>query len=117
MRILHDRHEYGTPTSTLKVLKYCQKGTIMNIWESMYIQAYGQQDLLAPEQSSADHNPLFTLTRILRHYDTAVDRAVVTLQPMTEYHNTANRHENGSCTIQGKSNLRHKIIHVKRIRV
>jgi hypothetical protein len=58
MHILHNRHEYGTPTSTLKLLNHCQKGTIMNIRESMYIQAYGQQDLLVPEQSSTDHNPL-----------------------------------------------------------
>jgi hypothetical protein len=46
----------------------------------MYIQAYDQQDLLISEQSSADHNPLFSLTRILRHTNTAV----VTLQTTTE---------------------------------
>ena len=78
MHILHNRHEYGTSASTLKLLKQCQKGTIMNIWESMYIQAYGQQGLLVPEQSSADQNPLFSLTRALRHTDTAKDRTAVT---------------------------------------
>jgi hypothetical protein len=50
MHILNNRHEYGTQISTLKLLKHCQKGSTMNIWESMYIQAYGHHGLLVAAQ-------------------------------------------------------------------
>jgi hypothetical protein len=83
MHILHNRHEYGTSASTLKLMKQCQKGTVMNIWESIYIQAYGQHNLLVSGQNSADHNPLFNLTPILRHTDTATVGTAVTHKPTT----------------------------------
>jgi hypothetical protein len=50
----------------------------------MYIQAYGQHNLLVPEQHIADHNPLFSLTHILRHTDTVTDGTAVTHEPTTE---------------------------------
>jgi hypothetical protein len=71
MHILHNRHEYGPAPSTLKLLKQCPKGNIMNIWEAMYIQAYNQHDLLVPEQNYTDHNPLFNLAHIPRYNNTA----------------------------------------------
>jgi hypothetical protein len=94
MHILRNRHEYGTSASTLKLLKQCQKGTVINIWESIYIQAYSQHNLLVPEQNSADHNPLFNLTRILRHTDTVTDGTAVTQVPSTEQHNTTFGYQN-----------------------
>jgi hypothetical protein len=33
--ILHNRHEYGTTTATLQLLKHCQKERRMDIWESL----------------------------------------------------------------------------------
>ena len=70
MHILHNRHEYGPAESTLKLLKRCPKDNIMNIWETMYIHAYNQHNLLVPEQNCTDHNPLFNLTLLIRHSDT-----------------------------------------------
>jgi hypothetical protein len=68
--ILNNRHEYGSQTSTLKLLKHCQKGSTMNIRESMYIQACGHHDLPVAEQNSTDHNLLFNLARVPCHTDT-----------------------------------------------
>jgi hypothetical protein len=70
MHILHNRHECVPASSTLKLLKQCPKGNIMNIWEAMYIQAYNQHDLLVPEQNCMDHNPLFSLAHMPRNNDT-----------------------------------------------
>jgi hypothetical protein len=64
MHILNNRHEWGTQAATLRLLKQCQKGSAMNIWESLYIQAYGHCNILVAEQNSADQNPLFNLARI-----------------------------------------------------
>jgi hypothetical protein len=54
----------------------------MNIWESMYIQAYGHHGLLIAEQNNADHNHLFNLARLPIHTDTVA----VTHKPTTENH-------------------------------
>jgi len=40
LHILNNRHEYGTPAETLELLKPCNKGTRMNCWETLYIQAF-----------------------------------------------------------------------------
>ena len=37
------------------------KGTRMNCWEAMFIQAYHQDNTLITEQQVTEHNPLFDL--------------------------------------------------------
>ena len=58
------RHEYGTEENTLNLLQTCQKGTSMDCWEALYIQALHQHKLLITEQQVNDTNPLFELTTI-----------------------------------------------------
>jgi len=49
---------------TFQLLKACQKGSRMNCWEALYIQAYHQQKVLIAEQQVSDNNPLFELANI-----------------------------------------------------
>ena len=58
--ILNNRHEYGNASNTIQLLKKRNKGTRMNCWEAMYIQAYHQEGTLLAEQVT-EHNPLFYL--------------------------------------------------------
>jgi hypothetical protein len=73
----------------LKLIKHCRKGSTTNIWESMFIQAYGHHNLLLAEQSSSDLNPLYNLARIAE----------------SQWHNTdtrkpaTNPHTTGSCKL------------------
>jgi hypothetical protein len=62
--ILENRHEYRTKENTLQLLKACQKGTRMNCWEALYIQAFHQQKILIAVQKVSDTNPLFELAQI-----------------------------------------------------
>jgi hypothetical protein len=48
--ILDNRHEYGTEENTLQLLQACQKGTHMDCWEALYIQALHQRRVLITEQ-------------------------------------------------------------------
>ena len=61
MHILNNRHEYGKPEHTLKLLQPCKKGKLMNYWEALYIQQLQQQQLLIEEQETNDVNPLYSL--------------------------------------------------------
>jgi hypothetical protein len=65
--ILDNRHEYGTE-DTLQLLQECQKGTRMDCWETLYIQALHQRKVLVTEQQVNDTNPLFELA-IITHTD------------------------------------------------
>ena len=60
LHILNTRHEFGHQ-ETIKLIKYCKKGKLMNTWESMYIQKYHGLGRLVAEQQRPDHNPLFDL--------------------------------------------------------
>ena len=60
LHILNTRHEFG-PQETIKLIKYCKKGKLMNTWESMFIQKYHWLGRLVAEQQKPDHNPLFDL--------------------------------------------------------
>jgi len=42
MRILHNRHEYGSIHNTVELLKTCEKGQRNNCWEPFYIQKFQQ---------------------------------------------------------------------------
>jgi len=59
----YERHEYGTVTDTLQLLKTCQKGTHMNCWEALNIQVFHQHKVLITEQQVSDTNPLYELAR------------------------------------------------------
>jgi hypothetical protein len=58
---LNNRHEYGTAKETLELLKPCNKGTKMNCWEALYMQAHYQRNVLIEEQKVIDINPLYEL--------------------------------------------------------
>ena len=62
--MLDNRHEYGTEENTLQLLQACQKGTRLDCWEALYIQALLQQKELITEQQVNDTNPLFELAKI-----------------------------------------------------
>ena len=55
--ILEIMHEYGTKENTLQLLKACQKGTSLDCWKALYIQAFHQQKVLITEQRVNDTNP------------------------------------------------------------
>jgi hypothetical protein len=67
-RILDNRHEYGTVQDTLQLLQACQKGTRMDCWEALYMQALHQQKVLINEQQVNNTNPLFQMA-IIPHTD------------------------------------------------
>jgi hypothetical protein len=62
LNILNNRHEYGTPTETLELLKPFNKDTRINRCETLYIQAFHQRNTLINEQQVSDINPLYELT-------------------------------------------------------
>jgi hypothetical protein len=66
--ILDNRHEYGKAEDTLQLLQACQKGSRMDCWETLYIQALHQQKILINEQQIDDTNPFFQLA-IITHTD------------------------------------------------
>ena len=55
--ILNNRHDYDKPELTVQLLQICEKGNIMNCWESLHIQLL-QQQLLIDEQRVNDLNSL-----------------------------------------------------------
>jgi hypothetical protein len=59
--ILHNIHEYGTPTETMTLLKPIRYTTMLIPYEQLLIQAFNQNGNLVPEQQSNEPNPLFQL--------------------------------------------------------
>jgi hypothetical protein len=47
---LDNRHEYGTAEGTLGLLTPFSKGTRMNWWEALYMQAFHQHNTLIKEE-------------------------------------------------------------------
>ena len=69
LHILNDRHDYGTAEATLELLKPCSKGTSMNCWEALYMQAFHQRNILIEEQQVSDINSLYEMAHTSRgHY-------------------------------------------------
>ena len=66
LHILNNRHEYGTSEETLELLKPCNKGTRINCWEALYMQALHQHNILIEEQQVNDRNPLYELAHTSR---------------------------------------------------
>ena len=60
--ILQNRHEFGPAETTLRHLKQCNKGGLMNCWEYKYIQQFQRAGRLITEQQTYDFNPLLTIT-------------------------------------------------------
>ena len=58
LHILNNGHEYRIPEHTVQLLKTCNKGKLMNSWESFYMQVLQQQNLLIDEQKTNEPNPL-----------------------------------------------------------
>jgi hypothetical protein len=61
LHILNNKHEYGTAAETLELLKPYHKGTRINCWVTIYMQAFRQHKLLITEQQISDINPLYEL--------------------------------------------------------
>jgi hypothetical protein len=59
--ILHNIHEYRTPTETMTLLKPIRDTTMLIPYEQLFIQAFHQNGKLVPEQQSNEPNPLFQL--------------------------------------------------------
>jgi hypothetical protein len=69
--ILQNGHEYGTADDTLQLLTACEKGSRMNCWKALFIQAFHQQEVLITEQQFNDTNPLFELANITNTHEHA----------------------------------------------
>ena len=52
MHIINNQQEYGKPEHTLQLLQPCQKGKVMNYWESLYIQSLPQHLLIAEQRTN-----------------------------------------------------------------
>ena len=59
--ILDYRHEFGPAEETLKLLKPCSKGEIMNCWETLYKQLHRKLNILISEQQVTEFNALYGL--------------------------------------------------------
>jgi len=58
LKILNNKHDFGTAEETLKLLKSYHKGTRMNCWETFYMQLLHQHRTLINEQQVSDIIPL-----------------------------------------------------------
>jgi hypothetical protein len=61
LHTLNQQHEYGCLNETLQLLKTCNKGNLMNLWEIFYIQQLSQMGKLVPEQQPQEPNSLYAL--------------------------------------------------------
>jgi len=63
LHILNNRHEYGTAEETMELLKPCNKGTKLNCWKALYMQAFHRRNILIEEQKVNDVNLLYELAQ------------------------------------------------------
>jgi hypothetical protein len=54
---------------TIELLKPCNNGVKMNIWESFFIHTLQKQNLLIEEQKVSDPGPLYELTQGIALYN------------------------------------------------
>ena len=80
MHVLNNKHYYGNPEHTLQLLQACEKGKIINCWESLHIQIRQQQQLLIDEQRTYDFNSLYSLANKTHHTTQFHNRSVGTEQ-------------------------------------
>jgi hypothetical protein len=70
LHILNNRHKYSSLEHTMQLLRACNKGKLMNCWESFYMQKLQQLDLLIDEQKTYEPNPLYALGDVTKQIDT-----------------------------------------------
>jgi hypothetical protein len=68
--ILNNRKEYGNPEQTLQLLQSCNKGNLINCWETFHMQQLQHLSLLIGEQQPHEMNPLYALDNITGQTDT-----------------------------------------------
>jgi hypothetical protein len=61
LHILNQQHEYGCLNETLQFLKTCNKGNLMNQWETFYIQQLSHMGKLVSEQQPLEPNLQYAL--------------------------------------------------------
>jgi len=66
LHILNNKHDHGTVEESLEPLKPCYKGTLMNRWETLYMQILHQNNMLINEQQDNDTNPFYELADTTR---------------------------------------------------
>ena len=75
LHILNNKHDFG-PQTTIKLIKRCTKGKLMNTWEAMLIQKYHGIGRLITEQQKPDHNPLYDLVSLTDISETSEQQQV-----------------------------------------
>jgi hypothetical protein len=65
--ISNNRHDYDKPELTLQSLQICEKGYIMDCWESQHIQLLKQQKLLIDAQRVNDLKPVYSVAHTTHH--------------------------------------------------
>ena len=70
LHIFNNRQEYGSPKHTMQLLQTCDKGKMMNCWESFYMQTPQQQDLLINEQKTYRLNLPYALGDVTKLLNT-----------------------------------------------
>jgi hypothetical protein len=61
LHILNCKHEYGTISDTMSLLKQTDKPSPLLLYEQMYIQLFYHNNQLIPEQHPNEQNPMFQL--------------------------------------------------------
>ena len=84
--ILHNRHEYGTLTETMTLLKPLQHENMLLPFEQFHIQSLHQAGKLIPEQCPNDSNALFQLDFTNPHH-TRHETEPVNQHPANRTHN------------------------------
>jgi hypothetical protein len=62
--------EYGCMNETLHLLKTCNKGNLMNLWETFYFQQLSHMGKLIPEQQPQEPNSLYALGSVPSQFAT-----------------------------------------------
>ena len=70
LHILNNRHKYGTPTETVKILKHITNPSMLLASKELFIHSYHHHKHLIPKQHINDINPLYQT--ILDVYDTSL---------------------------------------------
>jgi len=66
IHILNNIHEFGPEMEILKLLKHCNKGSKMNVWENLFIQEHHIRGFLILEQQFGEYNPLYRLANLTK---------------------------------------------------
>jgi len=67
LHILNSRHEYGSISDTMSLLKHVKKQSLLLPHEQMYVQLFHHNNQLIPEQHPNEQNPTFQLLHSRYH--------------------------------------------------